>query len=64
MTYTSDLSNGMDRYCLFMSQTKVVRLSPGAYVLCVGIVQYFNDVLHWCMCPFGAEGKKRTVYLS
>jgi len=46
-----------------MSQTKVVRLSPGAYVLCVGIVQYFNDVLHWCiMCPFGAEGKKRTVY--
>jgi len=48
-----------------MSQTKVVRLSPGAYVLCVGIVQYFNDVLHWCiMCPFGAEGKKRTVYLS
>lgn len=43
MTYTSDLSNGMARYCLFMSQTKVFWLSLGAYVflccmLCVWVL--------------------------
>lgn len=44
MTYTSDLSNGMARYCLFMSQTKVFWLSPGAYgfflccMLCVWVL--------------------------
>lgn len=66
MTYTSDLSNNMARYCLCTSQTEVLWISSGAcFLCCVDGVQWFNDVLFlFIMCPLScAKGKGGTVCL-